>query len=357
MAQKKQNDLSRSEQKLAYLLLIPSLIVLVVIALYPLGKVFVDSTTDKRMASTEEAKFVGLKNYADLLSFTIRELPPVMNDSGEQMIDEKSGEPVFMKPYQVLPDEPRFYKELTTYRWFGKKYVIGATEAPFLLAVGDTITFTVMSVVLETLLGLMVALILNAKFRGRGAMRVAMLVPWAVPTAVSSRMWEWMFTSSRAGFFNMFFERLGLSNGQFSFTTEAASQLWVMIAIDVWKTTPFMALLLLAGLQMIPASMYEAAYVDGAGKVRQFFSLTLPMLRPTIAVALTFRTLDALRVFDLFQIVFANKRYSMASFAYYELIENKAMGYSAAASVLIFLLIMIFIMVYIKLVGGVDDEV
>ncbi len=356
MAQKSMNDLSKSEQRLAYWLLVPSLIVLVVIAFYPLGKVFVDSTTNKRMASNQETEFVGLDNYAKLLSFTIKELPPVLNDAGEQKVNEKTGEPVYTLPYKVLPVEPRYYQELTTFNWFGSRYVIGGTEAPFLQAVGDTVAFTVISVLLETVLGLMVALILNTRFKGRGAMRVAMLVPWAVPTAVSSRMWEWMFTSSRAGFFNMFFQQLGLSNGQFSFTTEAASQLWVMIAIDVWKTTPFMALLLLAGLQMIPQSMYEAAYVDGASKLRQFFSMTVPLLRPTMTVALTFRTLDALRVFDLFQIVFANKRYSMASFAYYELIENKAMGYSAASSVLIFILIMVFIMVYIRMVGGISDD-
>jgi trehalose/maltose transport system permease protein len=129
-----------------------------------------------------------------------------------------------------------------------------------------------------------------------------------------------------------------------------------MVAIDVWKTTPFMALLMLAGLQMLPSTMYEAARVDGASKIRQFFALTLPLLRPTLAVALIFRTLDALRVFDLFQIVLAQKRYSMASFTYYQLIDNKAMGYSSASSVVIFAIILIFTIVYIKMVGGVGSD-
>jgi trehalose/maltose transport system permease protein len=187
-------------------------------------------------------------------------------------------------------------------------------------------------------------------------MRAVMLVPWAIPTAVSSKMWEWMLGSTRTGFFNVVFQRVGLGSGQIPFLTEDTFQLPAMIAIDVWKTTPFMALLLLAGLQLIPNDVYEAADVDGASKVRQFFSITLPLLRPTLAVALVFRTLDALRVFDLFQIVLAQKRYSMASFTYYQLINNRAMGYSSASSVVIFLMIFIFAVAYIRLLGVESDE-
>lgn len=112
-----------------------------------------------------------------------------------------------------------------------------------------------------------------------------------------------------------------------------------------------MALLLLAGLQLIPGEVYEAADVDGASKFRQFISITLPMLRPTLAVALVFRTLDAIRVFDLFQIILAQKKYSMASFAYYQLIDNQLMGYSSASSVVIFLMIFVFAILYIRLLG------
>jgi trehalose/maltose transport system permease protein len=121
--------------------------------------------------------------------------------------------------------------------------------------------------------------------------------------------------------------------------------------IDVWKTTPFMTLLILAGLQLIPGSIYEAADVDGASKWRQFWKITVPMLKPTLAVALVFRTLDALRVFDVFQIVLAQSRYSMGSFIYYELINNRATGYSSAGGVIIFLLIFAFAIAYIKFLG------
>jgi trehalose/maltose transport system permease protein len=124
-----------------------------------------------------------------------------------------------------------------------------------------------------------------------------------------------------------------------------------MIMIDVWKTTSFMALLLMAGLQLISGEIYEAASVDGSSKTRTFFNITLPLLKGTIAVALVFRTLDALRVFDVFQIVLAQSRYSMASYTYYQLINSRAMGYSSASSVIIFLLILIFSIIYIRSLG------
>jgi len=165
-------------------------------------------------------------------------------------------------------------------------------------------------------------------------------------------MWEYMFNSTRTGFINVVFQNLGLGDGQIPFLVDERWQLPAMIVIDVWKTTPFMALLLLAGLQLISSELYEAASVDGAGKVRQFFSVTLPLLRPTIAVALVFRTLDAVRVFDLFQIVLAQRRFSMASFAYYELIDSQAMGYSSASSVFIFAIITVFAIMYIRLLGA-----
>ena len=128
-----------------------------------------------------------------------------------------------------------------------------------------------------------------------------------------------------------------------------------IIAIDVWKTTPFMALLLTAGLATIPSELYEAAEVDGASKIRQFFSITLPLLVPTLAVALIFRTLDSLRVFDLFQIVFGEGRYSMATFTSFTLISAKDAGLSSAASVIIFIILFAFAIFYIRALG-VDND-
>ena len=129
-----------------------------------------------------------------------------------------------------------------------------------------------------------------------------------------------------------------------------------MIVIDVWKTTPYMALLLLAGLQIIPMELYEAAAIDGAGKIKQFINITLPLLKPALAVALIFRTLDALKVFDLFQVVLGSREYSMATYNYYQLVGNRAMGYSSAIGVIIFIIIFAFAILYIKALGGVDSS-
>lgn len=352
----KAGDLLKQEQRLAYWLLLPTLLILLLIAFYPLGSVFYASLTDREFASAREAEFVGLQNYSDLLSMKIRELPAEVDPAtGEELIDPETGDTIFARPLDILPREPRRYKEAFQFGLFGNRYVVGATDPEFVLSIWDTLIFTFSTIILETLIGLGIALSLNSKFKGRGVMRAVMLVPWAIPTAVSSRMWEWMFGSTRTGFFNVVFQNLGLGNGQIPFLADAAWQLPAMIAIDVWKTTPFMALLLLAGLGLIPSELYEAANVDGASKWKQFTSITLPLLKPTLGVALVFRTLDALRVFDLFQIVLAQKKYSMASYAYYQLIDSQKMGYSSAASVVIFAIITVFAIMYIRLLGVTDD--
>ena len=347
----------KGEVKLAYLLLIPSLVVFIGLAFYPLGSVFFASFTDSIFASSKPAEFVGIQNYRKLLSLTVKELPPEIDEqTGKTKIDPETGDIVYVRPIRILPREPIRFQELRQFNMFGKRYVIGATDRRFIQGTWDTLVFTLGSVSIELLLGLGIALVLNSNFKGRGPMRAIMLVPWAVPTAVSSRMWAYIFASTRVGFVNVLTQKLGLGDGQIAFLTEEAYQIWVMVIIDVWKTTPFMALLILAGLQTIPRQLYEAADVDGASPLRQFWSVTLPTLRQTIAIALVFRTLDALRVFDLFQIVFAQKRVSMASFTYYQLIDNKAMGYASASSVVIFIIILLFAMLYIRTIGSVDSD-
>ncbi|EOD01886.1 carbohydrate ABC transporter permease [Caldisalinibacter kiritimatiensis] len=354
---KKSLTLAQKEQRLAYKLLLPTLLILVIIAIYPLGQVFYTSLTDKTFASGDEGhNFVGFDNYKKLLSITIKELPPVLDEDGNQKIDPETNEPIYERPIRILPRKPVRYRELSQFGFFDKRYVIGATDPDFISAIGNTIVFTVVSVALETILGLIIALVVNSNFRGRGVMRTVMLVPWAVITVVSARMWEWMLQPNRIGFFNTLLERFGIGDGQLAFLTTKELQLPSIIAVDVWKTTPFMALLLLAGLQLIPDTLYEAADIDGASKVRQFFTITLPLLKPTIAVALVFRTLDALRVFDVFQVLLSNRRYSMASYNYFQLIGNRNMGLASAIGVIIFILIAIFAVSYIRLLGVDADE-
>lgn len=356
MAISSSSNLANEEQKLALKLLLPAFLILILIALYPLGQVFYTSFTNREFASATETEFVGLDNYKALLSVTIRELPPVIDeDTGEQVVDEETGEVVFERPIRILPRDPHLYRPSFQFDFFGNRYVVGARTPDFIRSVWNTLLFTFFSVFFETLLGLIVALVVNSEFRGRGAMRAVMLVPWAVITVVSARMWEWMFEPTRAGFFNMLGDRFGLIDGSYAFLSSANLQLPAIIAVDVWKTTPFMALLILAGLQMIPNELYEAAEVDGASKFRQFFNITLPLLKPSLAVALIFRTLDALRVFDVFQVMLSQKRYSMASFNYFQLISARQMGVASAIGVIIFIIIFAFAILYMKSLG-VDTE-
>lgn len=357
MAKKKaaMTDLAKGEERLAYWLLIPTFVIIVAIAFYPLGSVFFNSFTNKTFASATPTEAVGLENYKNLLSITIKQLPAVIDTAtGQPAVDPETGEVQYERPINVLPREPSRYREVTQFGLFGNRYVLGATDRDFIRAVWDTIVFTIATVILELILGMGIALVINGfpgKSIARAVIMAVMLVPWAIPTAVSSRMWQWMFGPTRTGFFNVVFQIIGIGNGQIPFLTDERFQLPAMIVIDVWKTTPFMALLLLAGLQLISKDIYEAADVDGANRWRQFWSMTLPLVRPAVAVALIFRTLDALRVFDVFQIVLAQSRYSMASYTYYQLIGARAMGYSSASSVVIFLLILVFAMAYIRMLG------
>ena len=354
MANNSSNDLARQEARLAYKLLAPAAIILLLVALYPLGQVFYTSMTDRVFASGQEPNFVGFDNYRQLLSMRIVELPPQVDDDGN-IIRDDDGNIVYERPIQVLPREPRRFRDVWQVGLFGNRYIIAASNPTFIRAILNTVVFTVVSVFLETILGLMIALVVNSNFKGRGAMRAIMLVPWAVITVVSARMWEWMLASSRVGIFNTLLRRFDIVDESIAFLQTSSWQLPSMIAVDVWKTTPFMALLILAGLQLIPNELYEAARVDGASKIKQFFAITLPLIKPSLAVALIFRTLDALRVFDIFQVLLAQSRYSMASYNYFQLINNRAMGMSSALGVVIFVIIFAFAIMYIKALG-VDAE-
>lgn len=349
------SKLARREERSALTMLLPSFLIILVLAIYPLSRVFYSSFTNERFASgaAGQTDFIGLDNYRQLLSMTIKALPAVTDaDTGQVRLDDQ-GNTVYQNPRLFLRtlDTELTYDAVSTFNLFGQRYVLGAASATFIRAVWDTLVFTVSSVTLETLLGLIIAMVLVANFRGRGVMRAAMLVPWAIITVVSARIWEWMLQPTRAGFFNTLLWDLGLADGNFAFFQTASLQIPSMVMIDVWKTTPFMALLILAGLTTIPGELYEAAEVDGASKIRRFFSITLPLLVPTLAVALIFRTLDALRVFDLFQVVLGDSRNSMASYAYYQLISARNVGMSSAASVVIFLIIFIFALFYIRALG------
>ena len=236
-----------------------------------------------------------------------------------------------------------------------RSHFVGLLNYKFLLqdaqwwdSVKNTVIFTVFSVGIETVLGLGIAMLVNAKFPGRGAMRTAMLIPWAIPTVVSAQMWRWMYNDVY-GVINDIFMKLGLTHKAYAWLANPHLMLPAVISVDVWKTTPFMALLLLAGLQTIPNELYEAARVDGATAWQNFVRVTLPLLRPALLIALIFRTLDALRVFDVIYVMTGTNptTMSMAVYSRQQLVDFGALGYGSALSVGIFVIIAIFVVIYV----------
>jgi len=287
---RRRTKLQRRQTRIGWLLLIPSLAVVAFVAIYPLGKTVYQSFTNQEfLAGITPTKWVGLENYRTLLHDT------------------------FFRHAVVL-----------------------------------TVKFTLITVSIEFVLGLIIALVVNSNFRGRGPMRAVMLVPWAIPTVVAAKMWQWMLDDVY-GVINDAGIRLHLISHSHAWISDPATSLASVSAVDIWKTTPFVALLLLAGLQVIPGDVYEAASVDGASKWQQFWRITLPLLRPAILVTLIFRTLDALRVFDVFNVFFGNRAdmQTMATFDQSTIVGDGHVGYGSAVSVAIFLIIAVFVVIYV----------
>src|SRR4051794_31039342 len=294
---RRSTKLQRRQTRLAWLLLVPSLAVVAFVAIYPLGKTVYQSFTDQEFLQLEPTRWVGLENYRELWHDTV-----------------------------------------------------------FRSAVWKTIEFTLITVGFEFALGLAVALVVNSSFKGRGVMRAVMLVPWAIPTVVAAQMWKWML-SDQAGVINDLGQKSHIISHPHAWISEPATALWAVCAVDIWKTTPFVALLLLAGLQVIPGDLYEAAEVDGASQLQQFWKITLPLLAPAILVTLIFRTLDALRVFDVFYVFFGNRldTQTMSIYAQDTITGTGAVGYGAAISVAIFLIISLFVVIYVTFMRVTTD--
>lgn len=217
-------------------------------------------------------------------------------------------------------------------------------------AVRNTLVFASVSVALETALGLGIALVLDAQIRGRGVLRAAVLVPWAIPTVVSAQLWAWML-HDQYGIINEALLALGVIEAPQAWLADRTLAMASVIAVDVWKTTPFMVLLLLAALQTVPAELHEAAQVDGAGAIRRFMVVTLPVIRPALLVAVIFRTLDALRIFDLIYVMVGNASATatMAVYARQHMVDFQDAGYGSAASTLLFAVIALATALFITL--------
>lgn len=293
------SSLTRSRRRSAWLFLTPMLVILAAVAGWPLLRTFIFGFTDANLSDLGSYGFIGFENF-----------------------------------YAVYDGET--FGLLADPEWWQ--------------AVWNTIYFSVISVSLETVLGIIVALVLNQEFKGRAIVRAAVLIPWAIPTIVSAKMWNWML-HDQFGIINDLFIALGFIDAPIAWTANPQMAMAAVIMVDVWKTTPFMALLTLAALQMLPSDCYEAAKVDGIHPVRVFFKVTLPLIKPALMVAVIFRALDALRVFDVIYVLTPNNPNTMTMSVYARqiLVDFQEVGYGSAASTLLFLVIAFCIMAYIMI--------
>lgn len=226
-------------------------------------------------------------------------------------------------------------------------YVFLFQDPRFYTALANTVYFSFVSVGLELALGLLLALLLHAPSPGRGLLRASILVPWAIPTVVAARLWAWLFNPE----YGLIPKLLPLQGVDWLGTPGYAMH--AAIVVDVWKSTPFVALLLLAGLQTIPADLYRAAEIDGASRLRSFRSITLPLLRPTLALALVLRALDAFRVFDVIYVLTgggpANTTETLSIYTYKTLMRAGDFGYGSALAVVTFLCVLAWSLVVLSL--------
>jgi multiple sugar transport system permease protein len=290
---RRQKSYGAEERRLAALLLSPAMIVIVAVAAYPIGYAIWLSLNEYSVRTPGLSRWAGLKNYTD---------------------------------------------------------AFGSTE--FWDAVVTTFIFTGLSVSLELAIGLGMALAMHEAFRGRGLLRTVVLVPWAVLTVVAALTWRTLY-EPELGLAPVILGAIGIA-GDVVWLGQEGYAMAVMVLADVWKTAPFMALLLLAGLQVIPEDVYDAAKVDGATTWQRFQRITIPLLMPAILVALIFRTLDALRIFDLPYVLTggSNGTTTLSLIAHQELTSNRLIGYGSALSVLTFIIVMAVSFIYIRTVGG-----
>jgi ABC-type sugar transport system permease subunit len=277
----------------ALVLLLPSLVVVFGIVIYPLLRTFYTSLFEVNSAFPGAYPFVGLGNYLEALG-----------------------------------------------------------RAEFWAAILRTAYFTVSTTLLEVVLGILLGLLLNVEFRGRWLLRSIVILPWALPTVVNGAMWRWILNPSY-GALNALLTQLHIIPEYRSWLGTPWMALNMVVVADVWKMTPLAAFFILAALQTIPRDLYEAAWVDGAGRLRSFFSITLPLLTPTIVIILVLRTMEAFKVFDIIYVMTrggpADGTQTIAYYTYVEAFSNQLFGYGAALAYVIAFFILCFSIIYMRL--------
>jgi len=286
---KKVTDRAKAERKLGWLLCAPAVIAMLIVTGYPIGYAVYLSLQKYDLRFPDDKEFVGFSNYADVLTSTT---------------------------------------------WW--------TD------VATTLIITVASVAIELVLGMLIALVMHRAIFGRGPVRAAVLIPYGIVTVVAAFAWRYAFDPASG-----FVAGLPLISDSAAPLTERGGSLLVIVMTEVWKTTPFMALLLLAGLSLVPDELHEAAKVDGASALQRFYSITLPLMRPAILVALLFRTLDAFRIFDSAFILTggANGTETVSILGYNVLINRVNLGLGSAVSILIFICVILIATFFVKALG------
>jgi len=279
-AKRRLTERQRGERKLAYLLCAPAVLAMVAVTAYPIAYALWLSLQRSDLRFPDQSEFVGLSNYITVL---------------------------------------------TAGAWWS--------------AVGTTVIITLVSVLIELVLGMILALVMHRAIFGRGIVRASILVPYGIITVVAALAWQFMFTPG-TGFVPFLSDEALLTN--------TFGQYVAIIATEVWKTTPFMALLLLAGLAVVPDELHEAAKVDGATAMQRFWRITVPLMKPAILVALLFRTLDAFRVFDSVFILTGGNLRTVSILGYDTLITRLNLGLGSAVSVLIFVCVLIIAVIFVK---------
>jgi multiple sugar transport system permease protein len=288
---KKVTDRAKAERKLAWLLCAPAVIAMLIVTGYPIAYAVYLSFQKFDLRFPDDKEFVGFANYTDVLTSTT---------------------------------------------WWS--------------AVSTTLIITVVSVAIELVLGMAIALVMHRAIFGRGPVRAAILIPYGIVTVVAAFAWKYAFDPTSG-----FIPGLPLISDTAQPLNTKGGSLLVIILAEVWKTTPFMALLLLAGLALVPDELHEAAKVDGASTMQRFFRITLPLMRPAILVALLFRTLDAFRIFDNIFIIQpggALGTESVSILGYNVLINRVNLGLGSAISILIFICVIIIAVLFVKCLGS-----
>lgn len=303
----------------------------------------------KEQLESAEAKKLGneeIDQYRSLMQDTRSQLETVYNRNPDVSFYNKE------KVFTIL-DEMQTCFINSNFVGFAN-YQKLLSDHRFAVTLKNTLIFTTVTVAVEFVLGMALALVMSQALRGIGLIRTAVLIPWAIPTAVSALIWSYLYDGN-SGIVAQLFYHLGLCTSPQQMLLSAGGAMVSAIIADIWKTTPYMALLLLAGLQSIDPGLYESAAIDGSGKVYTFFNITLPMMKSSILIALLFRTLDAFRVYDLIAILTGGgpggATETLSIYAYKVMMSQSNYGYGSVIVVAMFVLVAVIAFIFIKVLG------